>query len=88
MARTGRPLNDTVACTVCGETLDETMQGSYGACWVENTCLAHCTDFVQHCTDLPEYEVEDERVAQVLENARQEAADRAFGRENDWLRDE
>lgn len=34
------------------------MLGDYAWCQVENACLAHCTDYVNHATDIPRFEAE------------------------------
>lgn len=46
-----------MVCNNCGNMLPEG-QGDYATCAIEGMCLACCSDFVGHCSDVRQYEAE------------------------------
>jgi hypothetical protein len=58
-----------VACAGCGDELPVAL-GDYAVCAIEGRCLACCTDFVSHCSDVERYEQEaSDWLASVLAEA-------------------
>jgi hypothetical protein len=46
-------------CSACGVDLAGVMaMGDYAWCGVEGRCIACCTDFVGHCSDVERFEQE------------------------------
>jgi hypothetical protein len=64
-----------MTCSVCATPIDSSLQ--YASCAIEGTCLAHCSDFVGHCSPVPEQERED--AARALDLERQMRELDAFG---------